>query len=62
MEFFKNESYHIYNRGNNQQKIFFRPENYIFFLRKVRRYIYDDSYRAIGMDDVNDSINPLVPM
>lgn len=39
MEFFKNELYHIYNRGNNQQKIFFKPGNYIFFLGKVRRYI-----------------------
>jgi len=39
MEFFKNELYHIYNRGNNQQKIFFKPDNYLFFLTKVRRYI-----------------------
>lgn len=39
MEFFKNELYHIYNRGNNRQKIFFNPGNYIFFLTKVRRYI-----------------------
>jgi len=39
MEFFKNELYHIYNRGNNRQKIFFKPDNYIYFLGKVRRYI-----------------------
>ena len=39
MEFFKNELYHVYNRGNNRQKIFFMPDNYIFFLKKVRRYI-----------------------
>jgi putative transposase len=39
MEFFKNELYHIYNRGNNQQKIFFKPDNYIFFLKKVSRFI-----------------------
>ena len=39
MEFFKNELYHIYNRGNNRQKIFFKPENYVFFLKKVRTYI-----------------------
>lgn len=39
MEFFKNELYHIYNRGNNKQKIFFVPDNYIYFLKKVRRYI-----------------------
>ncbi len=39
MEFFKNELYHIYNRGNNRQKIFFSPGNYMFFLTKIRRYI-----------------------
>ena len=39
MEFFESELYHIYNRGNNRQKIFFKPDNYIFFLKKVRRYI-----------------------
>jgi len=28
--------YHIYNRGNNRQKIFFSKKNYLFFLRKMR--------------------------
>ena len=28
--------YHIYDRGNNQQKIFFKEENYLFFLKKLR--------------------------
>ena len=31
--------YHIYNRGNNRQGIFFQPENYLYFLRGVKRYI-----------------------
>ncbi|HET9747154.1 MAG TPA: transposase [Chitinophagaceae bacterium] len=39
MEFFKNELYHIYNRGNNRQKIFFKRDNYLYFLNKVRRFI-----------------------
>lgn len=39
MEFFENELYHIYNRGNNRQKIFFKPDNYLFFLAKVRKFI-----------------------
>src|SRR5829696_1463914 len=39
MEFHENELYHIYNRGNNKQRIFFHPENYIYFLYKVRYYI-----------------------
>lgn len=38
MQFFENELYHIYNRGNNKQKIFFKPENYLFFLKKVRKF------------------------
>ena len=31
--------YHIYNQGNNRQRIFFREENYYFFLQKIKRYI-----------------------
>lgn len=40
MEFLENELYHIYNRGNNKQRIFFNPENYLYFLKKVRTYIF----------------------
>ena len=39
MEFFEGELYHIYNRGNNKQKIFFKPANYVFFLKKVRNFL-----------------------
>ena len=39
MEFFDNELNHIYNRGNNRQQIFFKPDNYLFFLEKVRKFI-----------------------
>src|SRR5215470_3470363 len=39
MEFFPNELYHIYNRGNNRQKIFFSDDNYLFFLKKFHTYI-----------------------
>ena len=31
--------YHIYNRGNNSQRIFFTRENYLYFLDKIRRNI-----------------------
>ncbi|MBC7875457.1 MAG: transposase [Ferruginibacter sp.] len=31
--------YHIYNRGNNQQRIFFNEDNYIYFLQKCHRYL-----------------------
>ena len=39
MKFCKNELYHLYNRGNRKQKIFFNDDNYIYFLRKVRKFI-----------------------
>lgn len=31
--------YHIYNRGNNSEKIFFNQENYKFFLRRYNEYL-----------------------
>ena len=31
--------YHIYNRGNNEQKIFFNDDNYLFFLNKIRKHL-----------------------
>ena len=39
MNFEKGQLYHIYNQGNNSQKIFFERKNYLFFLRKIRTYI-----------------------
>ncbi|MBK6642001.1 MAG: transposase [Bacteroidetes bacterium] len=36
MNFTSDSIYHIYNRGNQQQKIFFNRENYLFFLKKMR--------------------------
>jgi REP element-mobilizing transposase RayT len=40
MEFSEGQIYHIYNRGNNKQLIFFKPDNYIYFLQKVRKFVY----------------------
>ena len=31
--------YHIYNRGNNRAPIFFEKENYLFFLKRWRKYV-----------------------
>ena len=31
--------YHIYNQGNNRQRIFYSRENYLFFVRKLRTHI-----------------------
>lgn len=39
MDFSPGHIYHVYNRGNNSQTIFFTRENYLFFLEKLRKYI-----------------------
>ena len=36
MNLIPNEFYHIYNRGNNKQRIFFNDANYLFFIKKIR--------------------------
>ena len=40
MKFYRESIYHIYNRGNNKQKIFFEKKNYLFFLQKMRRHLH----------------------
>jgi putative transposase len=39
MDFAEGPIYHVYNRGNNSQTVFFTHENYLFFLDKLRKYI-----------------------
>ncbi len=39
MNFEKGHLYHIFNQGNNRQKIFFSRENYLFFLNKVNTHL-----------------------
>lgn len=39
VEFCAGEHYHLYNRGNNRQPIFFERENSLFFLQRVRDYL-----------------------
>lgn len=34
-----NTIYHIFNQGNNQQSIFPKEKNYLFFLQKMRKHI-----------------------
>ncbi|TVQ82715.1 MAG: hypothetical protein EA393_16560 [Bacteroidetes bacterium] len=31
--------YHVFNQGNNRQKIFFSRENYLYFLKKIKSHI-----------------------
>ena len=37
--FLPDNYYHIYNRGNNRQTVFFEPENYLYFLRGIKKYL-----------------------
>jgi REP element-mobilizing transposase RayT len=39
MQILENQLYHIYNQGNNRDLIFFKRENYSFFLTKFKKYI-----------------------
>lgn len=39
MQFEEGYIYHIYNQGNNRQKIFFNRDNYLFFLNKIRKHL-----------------------
>ena len=39
MQFEQGHIYHIYNQGNNRQRIFFTEENYMFFLQKMKKYL-----------------------
>jgi putative transposase len=36
LKFSENNIYHIYNRGNNREPIYFDDENYPFFLKKLK--------------------------
>jgi putative transposase len=40
--------YHLYNRGNNRQNIFFERENYLYFLRLVRRYLIEQTLEVLA--------------
>jgi len=35
MKFEVDHIYHVYNRGNNSQRVFFSRENYLFFLQEI---------------------------
>lgn len=36
---YPNSYYHIYNRGNNRERIYFSDENYRYFLKKYDNYL-----------------------
>ncbi|MEQ9484410.1 REP-associated tyrosine transposase [Coleofasciculus sp. F4-SAH-05] len=40
--------YHLYNRGNNRHNIFFERENYLYFLRQIRRFLIPQTLDVIA--------------
>ena len=40
--------YHLYNRGNDRNPIFFERENYLHFLRLIRRYLIDQTLDVVA--------------
>ena len=39
MDFQKENIYHVYNRGNNRQQVFFEADNYFYFLKKIKKHL-----------------------
>jgi putative transposase len=39
MNFTEKDIYHIYNRGNNSQQLFFEEENYIHFIKLGKKFL-----------------------
>lgn len=39
MNFEFGQLYHIYNQGNNRQKVYFNRNNYLYYLSKIHDYI-----------------------
>ncbi|MGQ1786554.1 transposase [Saccharicrinis sp. GN24d3] len=39
MYFAPDQLYHVYNQGNNKQRIFYTRDNYLFFLSKLQRHL-----------------------
>ena len=40
--------YHVFNRGNNYQRIFFGRDNYVYFLRQLRLHLGSDVMDVIA--------------
>jgi putative transposase len=40
--------YHLYSRGNNHQLIFLEPENYLYFLRQLRKYLVPEVFHVVA--------------
>lgn len=41
LKILENQYYHVYNRGNNRENLFFKTDNYNYFLKKYDYYLSD---------------------
>ena len=41
MKIDQNRYYHIYNRGNNKNIVFFEPSDYLYFLHQFEKYLFN---------------------
>ncbi len=48
VEFHTGHYYHLYNRGNNFQSVFFERENYLHFLRLLRQHLMGEALDVIA--------------
>lgn len=39
MQITHDQLYHVYNRGNNQQRIFYSPQHYFYFIEKMKAHL-----------------------
>jgi len=39
MKVYAETYYHLYNRGNNKELIFFEDDNYTYFLNQLKKYV-----------------------
>lgn len=46
--FLEGHYYHVYNRGNNYQRIFFERDNYLFFLKQTRYYLIAETVDVLA--------------
>ena len=47
-EFQAGELYHVYQGGGDRQRIFFETDNYVYFIRLVRKYAFIFKVKVIA--------------
>ena len=48
--------YHLYNRGNNRQTVFYNRKDYILILDRIRKYIIGSSSRENTLHSIRSGV------